>query len=215
MRAIMSSSIPLCTLPTDIHLSFYVKQLLTFSSQKLFLCLTYSCQHQPFCHVHCTYIVAQCIAHYYHCMTICVYYRLPEEVGHDHVHTVSGRIPYTNLLNVQQVTQTSLGGRFKHEILLKSTWKRDLAQYPARPPIRIRVNEANSIRWYSTTNWCVSWRVASYSCLALEFTAANSENEWISLATSSRMAYIIAWLMVGGATHSSDQKAWGRSEGAD
>ena len=105
-------------------------------------------------------------------------------------------------INLLYVTLTSLGGWFDGNILLKSKQKGDLAQYPAGPPIRIRVNEANFIRCYSTSNCCVPWKLASHSCTALEFTAAN---EWISLATSSGIAYIIARLMVGVATRSSNR----------
>ena len=40
---------------------------------------------------------------------------------------------------------SSLGDSFKQETTLKSKRKEDLAQYPARPPLRIFVNQANAI----------------------------------------------------------------------
>ena len=68
----------------------------------------------------------------------------PEEVGHDHVCTISERIPHVHY--VQQVMHTSsLGGRFKCGIALKFKRKGDLPRYPAHPPTRIQENEPYTI----------------------------------------------------------------------
>ena len=74
-------------------------------------------------------------------------YTVPEEVGHDHMHMKSGRVPYIELLYHLQVQAIKPWRQFQRTNCVKIHANKILVQYPSRPPFRrqIKLSETSAI----------------------------------------------------------------------